>query len=414
MPASIHSTAEPLPVMFLVGSLSTGGAERFVANVVTHLDRARFKPYLAMYRDTISYDIPDDVTVRVLGKYKPWHNPRAVLRLARWIDAVQPAVLLSAWSVPNVFAAETLRWTRHKPVWIARIANNPAGREIGLYGHWARISYKRADRLVAVCRGLAEEFERSHAFARGRTQVLYNAIDTKALAARAAQPVSLMPERAVHLIAVGRLHPQKRFDVMLRAVAKARQQVDVHLHVLGEGELAQPLQQLAHHLGIASAVTWQGFCDDPYPYLGGANVFLLTSDYEGLSNSLLEAQALGLPAIATNCPFGTSEVVQDGKTGLLSRVGDVDQIAQHIVDLSTSQLLRQAMAHAARDRVRDHFSIAKMMDSLENILSGYAPPAATTEATASPGAKVNNYSVDDDADISHARRGWTSEAQSTK
>lgn len=97
---------EPLRTMLLVGSLSTGGAERFVANVATHLDRQRFKPYLALFRDTFSYPIPDDVQVKVLRKFRPWHNIRAALRLARWIDEVRPHVLLSAWSVPNVFAAE--------------------------------------------------------------------------------------------------------------------------------------------------------------------------------------------------------------------------------------------------------------------------------------------------------------------
>jgi len=374
MPASIHSTAEPLPVMFLVGSLSTGGAERFVANVVTHLDRARFKPYLAMYRDTISYNIPDDVVINVLGKYKPWHNPGAVLRLARWIDAVKPAVLLSAWSVPNVFAAETLRWTRHRPAWIARIANNPAHREKGPYGAWARHSYRHADAFIVVCEGLAREFNRVYPFTLDRTRVLYNAVDTEALHRLAGSPTAEgTPHRPMTLVAVGRLHRQKRVDVMLRALAQALPHAPMHLHILGDGEQQDALHALAAELRIQEAITWHGFVENPHPIYAASDVFVLTSDYEGLSNALLESQALGLPAVATDCPFGTAEVIDHGKNGLLAKPGDITQIARHLVRLATDPSLRRRMSQHASARMRDRFSIEHMMDGLQQLLAKSAP-----------------------------------------
>lgn len=368
---------DPIRVMFLVGSLSTGGAERFVSNAVTRLDRSRFQPYLALYRGTYSYPIAEDVEVKVLGKYRPWHNPGAALRLARWIDEVRPHILLSAWSVPNVFAAETLRWTRHKPLWIARIASNPAAEERGAYGWWARSSYKRADGFVAVCQGLADAFERHYPFATGRIPVLFNAVDSDALAHRAARSVDLGSSRAVRLIAVGRLHPHKRFDVMLRAVALARKQSNVHLHVLGEGEEGESLRQLASDLGIQDAVTWHGFQDNPYPYYAASDIFLLTSDYEGLSNALLEAQALGLPAVVTDCPYGSAEVVEHDQTGFVVPVGDAAAIARHITALAADADLRQRMGASAAMRIRDRFSLAATVAKLEDFLVQQARCGAT-------------------------------------
>jgi glycosyltransferase involved in cell wall biosynthesis len=344
------------------------------------LDRDRFQPYLALYRDTRSYSVPDDVPIHILGKYKPWHNIRASVRLARWIDEIRPDVLVSAWSVPNVFAAETLRWTRHRPVWLARVANNPKFRETGLYGAWARGSYRRADGFIAVCRGLAEDFVKHYPFASERTHIVYNSVDPADLRVRtqAGRP-TLFSDDQVHLLAVGRLHPQKRFDLLLRALAIAVQDVPVHLHILGSGEEEHHLRRLAADLQVTESITWHGFVDDPCPLYAAADVFVLTSDYEGLSNSLLEAQALGLPAVVTDCPFGSAEVVEHERTGLVAPVGDLQTLSRHIIRLAKAPEQRGRMGAAAHKRIEKHFSLRAMLVSFESLLARY-----TQSATAHP------------------------------
>lgn len=361
---------EAIRVVFLAGSVSTGGAERFVSNAVTRLDRGRFQPYLAVYRPEFSYPIPNDVPVKVLGKFRPWHNPVAALRFARWIDSVRPDVVLSAWSVPNVFAAETLRWTRHRPVWVARVANNPASEEAGLYGWWARNSYKRADAFVAVCRGLSDAFRQRYPFASDRITTIYNSVDPTSLVKSAWPPAVLTHRGAIQLIAVGRLQPQKRLDIALRAVALARERVNVHLNVLGDGEHASALRRLAGELGIINSVSWHGFRDNPYPFLSASDIFLLTSDYEGLSNALLEAQALGLPAVVTDCPFGSSEIVKHGETGLVNPIGQVAEIAQSICALAGNAAVARRMGRAATARVSELYSLDVATKELEDFLQG--------------------------------------------
>ena len=141
------TNTKKIKLMFIVGSLGTGGAERFVANALNLLPRDRFNLSAAFYRPDRSYTIPDDVQSIVLGKFKPWDNIKAGFKFSQWIDKVKPDIIISAWSVPNVFTAETLRWTKHKPIWIARIANDPTKQETGAYGWWARNSYKKAVEL---------------------------------------------------------------------------------------------------------------------------------------------------------------------------------------------------------------------------------------------------------------------------
>lgn len=369
-------TADPaappnrLRVMFMVGSLTTGGAERFVANVMNHIDRRRFEPFLALYRRDRSYAIPDDVPVKVLGKYKPWQNLLAAIRFARWIDQVRPDVVLSAWSVPNVFTAETLRLARHRPAWIARIASNPAAEERGAYGLWARHSYARAQSFVAVCSALAEAFEAAYPFASRRVRVVYNGVDVHALDRLAASaPVARAAMGPTQLVAVGRLHQDKRFDILLRSLARALPRAPMHLHLLGDGKEKATLERLAGNLGIQHAVTWHGFVDNPYPIYAASDVFVLTSDYEGLSNALLESQALGLPAVATDCPFGNAEVIEHGYNGLLAPTGDVDAIAAHLWKLATDRQQRIDMGRNARARIAERFSLQSMIAELESVLA---------------------------------------------
>jgi glycosyltransferase involved in cell wall biosynthesis len=357
-----NSTHRKIKVMFIVGSLGTGGAERFVANALTNLSRSEFELYGAFYRPDRSYEIPDDVTTIVLGKFKPWDNIKAAYRFKCWIDKIKPDVIISAWSVPNIFTAETLRWTKHKPKWIARIANDPTKQEIGLYGKWAEASYKKADGFISVATDLGRVFEEKYPFSYGKVKTIHNAVNVKVLEDRAKEPVELPPKLKHALaqnhpiiISVGRLEKQKRFDLMLEAFSKLPSEINAMLVILGEGSLRKAIEQQVSTLGISESVLLPGFVTNPYAWLKTATLFSLSSDHEGMSNALLEAQALGLPAVATDCPFGTAEIVIDGKTGFVTKPGNVGQLADRMAKLLIDVKLRQKMSLAAKLRIEQNF-----------------------------------------------------------
>lgn len=360
-----------IKLMFLVGSLGTGGAERFVANALEMLPRDRFELSVALYRSDYAYGIPKEVLVTVLEKYKPWDNIRASMKFARSINQIKPDVLISAWSIPNVFAAETLRWTRHKPVWIARIANDPTREESGVYGWWAKKSYLRASHFISVSSELTKVFIKKYPFVKGRVTTIHNAVNCNLLETRAKDKVEFPKEmqEAIKrgwpiIMSIGRLESQKRFDLLLRAFACLDVNIKPLLVILGEGSLRKDLGMLALELGIKDSVLLPGFVPNPHAWLVKATVFILCSDYEGMSNALLEAQALGVPAVATDCFFGNAEIIVDGVTGILIETGNEGQLVEELNALIGGDGRRNKMGRSARVNVQQNHTSDNQMKSI--------------------------------------------------
>jgi glycosyltransferase involved in cell wall biosynthesis len=365
-----------IKVMFLVGSLGTGGAERFVANAAINLDKSQFEVLVALYRDDRQYAIPKDVKVKILGKYKPIDNLKAAWRFKKWIDREKPDVVLSAWSVPNIFTAETLRWTKHKPKWVARIANDPTKQELGLYGRWAAMSYRKADKIICVANGLKDTFVEKYPFCADKTDVLLNAVDAETIKNKANEHIVLEPkiQAAIDnnrqiIMAVGRLEPQKRFDLLIEAHSRLDSSNRPLLVIMGEGSLRGELENQIKEKQTSDDVLLPGFVENPHARLKHATVFVLCSDYEGMSNALLEAQALGLPTIATDCPFGSSEIIENEFNGLLILKNNIEILVKSLSKiLNDKQMVRQFKTNS-QEVILDRFTPQSHIRSLKKLLN---------------------------------------------
>ena len=365
-----------IKVMFLVGSLGTGGAERFVANAAINLDKSQFEVLVALYRDDRQYAIPKDVKVKILGKYKPIDNLKAVWRFKKWIDSEKPDVVLSAWSVPNIFTSETLRWTKHKPKWIARIANDPTKQELGLYGRWAAMSYRKADKIICVANGLKDTFVEKYPFCANKTDVLLNAVDAETINNKANEHVVLEPkiQAAIDnnrqiIMAVGRLEPQKRFDLLIEAHSRLDSSNRPLLVIMGEGSLRGELENQIKEKQTSEDVLLPGFVENPHARLKHATVFVLCSDYEGMSNALLEAQALGLPTIATDCPFGSEEIVEDCHNGFLVKTGNTEVLVNSLDRLLNNRELLEKFNRNSRQTITLKFTPEGHINELGKLLA---------------------------------------------
>jgi glycosyltransferase involved in cell wall biosynthesis len=129
-------------------------------------------------------------------------------------------------------------------------------------------------------------------------------------------------------LSVGRLDKLKNHPLLLRAFAQLRRRIECRLIVLGEGEQLEKLIAEARELGIADDVDFAGFSRNPMSFMRQADLFVLSSDFEGLSNVLIEAMAVGCPVVSTDAPHGPREVLQDGRLGRLVPVGDADGLAR--------------------------------------------------------------------------------------
>jgi glycosyltransferase involved in cell wall biosynthesis len=222
--------------------------------------------------------------------------------------------------------------------------------------------------------------------------VLHNAIDTEVWSPPRAHPTyrdEALAEPHFPVVGyVGRITPEKDLHTWLRVAALVIQQFPHAYFVLvGNGKddgLLHDLQRLANTLGIAKQVVFQGYHENPLCCYAAFDLFLLTSVTEGLSNSLLEAMAMGLPTVVTRVG-GNEELVIDGHTGYALPAGDVQVIAQAIITLAQNQQLRRDMGQAGRKRIEQEFSFAQRLQRIENLyehLVGVQPAGASTAYTA--------------------------------
>lgn len=197
---------------------------------------------------------------------------------------------------------------------------------------FARRFYPSADLILANSRGVAEDLVASLGLPAASIRVLPNpvALEPVRQAAREAPGIPLPEPTFPLLVAAGRLVPQKDFLTLLRAVALLRERLPVHLALLGEGPERGRLEAEAARLGLSTALSLPGFLPNPHAVMARARALVLSSRWEGMPNVLLEAMALGVPVVATDCPSGPRELLAEGRFGPLVPVGDAPALAAAI------------------------------------------------------------------------------------
>ena len=214
-----------------------------------------------------------------------------------------------------------------------------------------RGAFRRADAVVAVSQGVADDLVEHAPELAERITAIPNPVDVAAISesARAEAGHPWVDERDLPLLLhVGRLARHKNVDDTIRAFAILRSVKPARLLVLGEGAEQPRLEALAEHLEVRPVIDFVGYVDPPYPFMARADVLVLASRYEGWPNVLVEALASGCPVVATDCPSGPSEILADGRFGHLVPVGDHDRLAGAIVQ----SLDDPVDAEQLRDRAR--------------------------------------------------------------
>jgi glycosyltransferase involved in cell wall biosynthesis len=194
-------------------------------------------------------------------------------------------------------------------------------------------------------------------------------VDSEAVAAGAREPLEhpwFGPGQPPVVLAAGRLHPQKNFSLLLRAFRHVAQARDARLVILGEGSERARLEQVARELGIGRQVLLPGFERNPFRWMARATVFVLPSLYEGFGNVIVEAMAAGCPIVATRCPYGPQEIVEDGVSGRLVPVGQAEPMARAVLSLLQDPALSARLALRGKQRALD-FAPAQIAGRYEQL-----------------------------------------------
>ena len=232
------------------------------------------------------------------------------------------------------------------------------------------IGFRDADTLVAVSRGVADDASQMLRLSRSRVQVIPGPHLPSDLDKLAAESIKndpwLAPGAPPVVLSVGRLAAVKNLAHLLRGFAGLRR--PAHLLLLGEGPDRNPLESLAHELGIAERVRFDGFRVNPFPYMKRAAVYALTSRFEGMPGALCQAMALGCPVVAVDCPYGPRDALRDGELGRLVPDGDVDALTAAL-DRVLQERPDTGPAQAAARR----FDLSSIADAYLQLLSPDLP-----------------------------------------
>ena len=224
---------------------------------------------------------------------------------------------------------------------------------------FVRRFYPWADDLIAVSQGAANDLASVTGLPANRVHVIYNPVVGPELWKRAAEPLedeAFIADSRPAILAVGRLHYHKDYPTLLRAMAIVCRTVNARLVFLGDGEERANLSSLAQELGLESCVSFLGDVANPLPYMKRAAVLALSSIVEALPTVLIEALAVGLPIVATDCPTGPREILCDGAYGTLLPVRDSVAMAQALL-----HVLRQSERPAVSEEALARFSFDNAM-----------------------------------------------------
>lgn len=374
---------EKKKVLFFISSLECGGAERVMADILNQADKSRIEPVLLLlypfenspYREFLP---KKEVKVIVVERNSDSsvEKFRQLVHFIRTVHKERPKGIISMLTHNNILAivAGLLLGKRvivceHNT--LGEVIKTREGRRILWFpvSPLVKVLYRFADKIIAVSEGIKTNLTEEFNIPAHTIEVIYNPVDIDRIGtlSRMPQEHPFFQGGAPVLLAVGRLACQKGFDLLLRAFREVLSELDARLILVGEGHERESLQSLAEDLGIGEKVSFMGFQANPHAFVSKADVFVLSSRYEGLPMVMLEALACGTPVISTDCASGPREILNNGRCGLLVPTRDEGALAAGMVRLLSDKALRERFSMLGRERAKD-FSISGIVKRYEHAI----------------------------------------------
>ncbi|MGP1614063.1 MAG: glycosyltransferase [Pollutimonas bauzanensis] len=354
-----------------IPSLNGGGAERVIVSLANGFARQGIGVDLVLVKKAGVYLPQVDPGVRIID-LQGRRALTSLFALAAYLKRERPRAMLSAMNYVNVVAI----WARFLSGSGARLVisehANLSQAVADTQGPVSKVlpwlmkkSYARADAIVAVSDGVADDLSATLGYARDTVSTCHNPIETVELAAKSREALLhpwFAPGEPPVIIGVGRLSREKDFPMLIDAFHQLRRSTRARLVILGEGGERPLLESLKNASPYQDDILLAGFQANPYNWMRGASVFVLSSRWEGFGNVLVEAMACGTPVVSTACPSGPAEILEQGRWGRLVPVGDAGALAGAL-----KHTLADASPPDVETRARA-FSVANAVDAYLHVL----------------------------------------------
>ncbi len=349
-------------ILIVLHNLKNGGVERVLSVLANYFAERGYNVHvLAISSDEVSYHLSPNINyefVPIIPIYKRiglWGNLKAVFNIFKQIKRINPDYVIG-FDDSIIIRSIPSAWLLRKKIIVSERIDPSI---YGLPMHIVRqITYDMADHVVF-------QTEDAKAYFPKRTQkksvVIPNPL-TEGLPFRS-------KDVNKDIIMACRLRPQKNVGLAIRAFAHFhKNHPDYRLVVYGEGYLLDELKSLAEDKGVSNSVVFPGHVDDIHQRMASCAMFLLSSDYEGLSNSMIEALAIGAPTISTDCPVGGARMmIENGENGLLVPVGDEKAIAEAMTMIADDKEKSSRLSENGV-KIRERLSVSTICPQWEALL----------------------------------------------
>ena len=386
-------------IIFVTKTIVYGGTEKHLVDLIRRMDSHSLSSTILCYgSDVFTPYLGGQTNVRVLC-----HGPIPSVPFSacwRTLLALKPHVIIyvNGWLglFPwYIYLAGRVAFVR-RLIAIEHLTAPPAPPKLAGSGVWnfvrrrigwqARAMWKQrlagllVDRTICVSNAVRERLVGDYGYPQRRTVTVLNGVDLQhfrpsgSVPEESAQAARNLGSRETRLLCIGNLWRQKRVDILLEALAiVAKGEYRCTCTIVGSGPLEPELRAQSTRLGLDTIVRFAGRAEDVRPYLEATDLFVLSSENEGLPLVLGEAMAYGIPCVVTDVG-GNKEIVVHGETGLLVEPGSPERFAEAIVHLLAHPEERRRMGVNARQRVREQFNIEDAMNRLKQVV---LPPGLT-------------------------------------
>lgn len=345
-----------MKIAIQINSIAGGGSERFAVLLANGLsDMGYDVTVLTGPKQPIEYELSQQVNRVELFHHQKFPITSFILR--RYLNQHQMDVCIAIGIQANLTVALAKMRSKTKMVLCER--NAPKEDHLSWKSKWLRkLLYKWGDAFVFQTQDAREYYSQD---IQNRGVVIPNPVKEG------------LPRRhdvvRKEIVAVGRLKPQKNYPLLLKAFSKVYQQhPEYQLHIFGRGRHLAELEELASELHVSEAVVFEGFRPDVHQAIVDSDIYVLSSDYEGMPNALMEAMVMGFPVISTDCPSGGPRMlIQDGENGLLTKVGDADSLSDAMLRYIEDPELKQHCASQAM-LVQQAYSISQILQRWDMFL----------------------------------------------
>lgn len=365
-------------LLFYIGRMGGGGAERVLVTLLKHLDCNKYRLAIVMNRmdGVLMSEIPSNVKIidRSETYQTLWHFFKRTLGLADIIREEKADVVISFLTGANRSLMRCRFLVDSDIKFLLREGSNPDNMKKSSYTLKEKVIapvevkrlYPRADHIITASKGVMNNFVKNWGFEHDQFTVIHNMVDFDKVNSSVINRSEIDPLKK-NIIAVGRFVKEKGYNDMLKVFSNIRRRIACRLVILGDGPERTNIEKMVHDHSLDGDVVMPGFVQNPFGYMKASDLYLSTSHYEGFHLSIAEAMACGTVPVATDCDYGPREIITDGENGRLLPVGDIEGLSNAVVQLLGDDNNRARMSENARQRVLD-FDVSTIVQQYEKVL----------------------------------------------